>query len=273
MNAKNVADNINNTYNFLNSFCLETQTCVLKDHVPICIVKENNVKKIFYSYNSIDGYKYKVIVKNRSPNVDNNKFIISSLDHPYILKLIHYCEYASSSITVFEFFSETNLYTSKVYNTQYDESTIKNIIYQIILTVNYLHSKNLVHKNLHLQSFLIKSINNELMIKLEDIHKIILNSSKSHKTMRRQNVYSIGIIMYFLIFGKYPNLYMNNKEEIFSSPSKLWESVSKKGQHFLKTILLNGSSSMITTKEALYHDWFKENVNQTVYINYDVLQR
>ncbi|SBS85707.1 protein kinase, putative [Plasmodium ovale curtisi] len=136
----------NNNNNLLNSFCLESETNVLKDHIPINILKENNKKKIFYSYNIVDGYKYKIIVKRRKDNLNNTRFLVSSLDHPYILKLIHCCQYASSLISVLEFFSETSLYSSVIFSTKYDERKIKHILYQIILTVNYLHSRNLVHK-------------------------------------------------------------------------------------------------------------------------------
>eukprot|EP00366_Plasmodium_knowlesi_P002326 XP_002259823.1 hypothetical protein, conserved in Plasmodium species [Plasmodium knowlesi strain H] len=180
--------------NLATSFCLESETNVLKDHIPIHTLKENNKTKVFYSYNLVDGYKYKIIVKRKKQNLRNAKLIISSLDHPYIIKLIHCCEYASSFISVFEFFSDTNLYSSVIFSAKYDEKRIKSIMYQIIRTIHYLHSNNLAHKQLLPQSFLIKSVNNEIMIKLEDVHKIRTYSSRSNSKIRGQNVYSIGLI-------------------------------------------------------------------------------
>ncbi|SBT77908.1 protein kinase, putative [Plasmodium ovale] len=261
----------NNNNNLLNSFCLESETNVLKDHIPINILKENNKKKIFYSYNIIDGYKYKIIVKRRKDNLNNTRLLVSSLDHPYILKLIHCCEYASSLISVLEFFSETSLY-SVIFSTKYDERKIKHILYQIILTVNYLHSRNLVHKNLSPHSFLIKSVNNEVMIKLEDVYKIRAPSTKSNLKMKSQNVYNIGLIMYFLVCGRYPFFYSEKTEENFFFQNELWKKISPRGRTFIKRILLSDLSSMMTIREVLDHEWFKENVKQNIYINVDVLR-
>ncbi|SCO68408.1 protein kinase, putative [Plasmodium vivax] len=258
--------------NLSTSFCLESETNVLKDHIPIHTLKENHKTKVFYSYNLVDGYKYKIIVKRKKQNLKNAKLIISSLDHPYIIKLIHCCEYASSFISVFEFFSDTNLYSSVIFSAKYDEKRIKNIVYQIIRTVHYLHSNNLAHKQLLPQSFLIKSVNNEMMIKLEDVHKIKTYSSRPNSKIRGQNVYSIGLITYFLVCGQYPIFYFENKEKKIIFPKELWENISPKGRSFVQKILLSDVSSMITPRDALDHEWFKENVKQNIYINFDMLR-
>ncbi|KAI4836271.1 protein kinase [Plasmodium brasilianum] len=270
MKIKKFLNNSNN--NLLNSFCLESGTNVFKDHVPITTLKENNKKKVFYSYNIIDGYKYKIIVKRKKNNLNNTKFIISSLDHPYIVKLIHCCEYSSCYISVFEFFSDITLYSSVIFSTKYDERKIKNIIYQIFLTVNYLHSNNLFHKNLAPYSFLIKIVNNEVMIKLEDVYNIKALSTKLNSKMKSENIYSIGVIMYFLACGKYPHFCFENKKKKVLPLNELHENISHKGQSFLRRILLSDLSSMITIREALDHEWFKENVKKNIYINFDMLR-
>ncbi|GAW82050.1 calcium-dependent protein kinase [Plasmodium gonderi] len=258
--------------NLSTSFCLESETNVLRDHIPIHTLKENDKKKVFYSYNLVDGYKYKIIVKKEKYNLKNYKFIISSLDHPYIIKLIHCSEYASSFISVFEFFSDINLYSSITFSAKYDEKKIKNIIHQIILIIHYLHSNNLVHKQLLPHSFLIKSVHNDMMIKLEDIHKIKTQPTTINSKTRNQNIYSIGLIMYFLVCRQYPIFYIENKERKLFFSEECWKNISLKGRNFVQKILLSDISSIISMRDMLDHDWFKENVKQNIFINFDMLR-
>ncbi|CRH01566.1 protein kinase, putative [Plasmodium relictum] len=276
MKIKNVVNNNNNVFN---SFCTESEANILKNFVHINTLKENNKKKIFYSYCIADGYKYKIIIKKKKDYLNNLKLLILSLDHPHIIKLIHFCELDSSFMCVFEFFTDINLYTSISFSAKYDERKIKKIIYQIILIVNYLHSNNLAHKKLSPHSFLIKTLNNEVMIKLDDVFKIKTVSAKSLNSKRKSlNVYSVGVIMYFLVCGEFPFSYFENDEKKI-----LWKKISYKGLNFIKKILLSDFSSMITIKEALDHvtqkknnffhlEWFKEDIKQNIYINFDILK-
>ncbi|CRG95232.1 protein kinase, putative [Plasmodium gallinaceum] len=269
MRIKNVVNNSNNIFNF---FCTESETNILKDFVHIITLRENKKKKICYSYSIVDGYKYRIVIKKKKDYLNNLKLLILPLDHPNIIKLIHYCELASSFICVFEFFTDTSLYSSVVFSARYDERKIKNIIYQIILIVNYLHSNNLALKKLSPYSFLVKSVNKEVMIKLEDIYKITTISTKTNSKIKSKNVYSIGVIMYFLVCGEFPFSYLENNQKKIFFDKKLWKNISYKGRNFIKKILLNDLSSMITVKEALDHEWFKEDIKQNIYINFDILK-
>ncbi|SBS87584.1 protein kinase, putative [Plasmodium malariae] len=259
MKIKKFLNNSNN--NLLNSFCLESGTNVFKDHVPITTLKENNKKKVFYSYNIIDGYKYKIIVKRKKNNLNNTKFIISSLDHPYIVKLIHCCEYSSCYISVFEFFSDITLYSSVIFSTKYDERKIKNIIYQIFLTVNYLHSNNLFHKNLAPYSFLIKIVNNEVMIKLEDVYNIKALSTKLNSKMKSENIYSIGVIS---------NNKKKKEKKKKEDTDKIYrndlfyvhENISHKGQSFLRRILLSDLSIYDFWKKNTFKRYILNNISK-----------
>lgn len=260
--------------NVFRSYYMPKETNILKDIIYIGTVKANNKKKHFYGYNLIDGYKYTIIIKAKKRNHSSNdiKLIIATVDHPYIIKLIYYSENVSTFVSVFEFFTETTLYSSIIFRIQYDEPKIKSIIYQIILTVYHLHSNNLAHKKLSPHSFLIKSIKNELMIKLRDIFKITTITQKTNPYIKGLNVFQIGIIMYFLACGEFPPVYnqYNAKSILFQKRS--WERFSIRGKNFIQKILLSDVRSMITIKEALEHDWFKEDIKPNIYINFDILK-
>ncbi|SOV24562.1 protein kinase, putative [Plasmodium sp. DRC-Itaito] len=258
--------------NPLNSFYIGSEQNILKNLIPINTLKENNNKKIIYSYNVLDGFKYKIIIKRKTENINNIYKIVISLDHPNIIKIIQYAESDYYVTTVSEFFSDISLYDTVSFSAIYDEEKIRKIIYQIILIVNYLHSNNFLHKKLTPHSFLIKKINNELLIKLHDIHNIQIMPSKLRSKYKSQNIYSIGSITYFLVCGEFPLYYYKNNEKRICISKKLWKNFSYKGRDFIKKILLGNMSSIISLREALDHEWFKENIRQNIYINIEMLR-
>ncbi|SOV18036.1 protein kinase, putative [Plasmodium gaboni] len=258
--------------NPLNSFYIGSEQNILKNLIPINTLKENNNKKIIYSYNVLDGFKYKIIIKRKTENINNIYKIVISLDHPNIIKIIQYAESDYYVTIVSEFFSDISLYDTVSFSAIYDEEKIRKIIYQIILIVNYLHSNNFLHKKLTPHSFLIKKINNELMIKLHDIHNIEIMPSKLRSKYKSQNIYSIGSITYFLVCGEFPLYYYKNNEKKICISKKLWKNFSYKGRDFIKKILLGNMSSIISLREALDHEWFKENIRQNIYINIEMLR-
>lgn len=105
----------------------------MKNMIYIRTVKANNKKKLFYGYNLIDGHKYTIIIKAKKQNhpLNDINLIVTTIDHPYILKLIHYSEHTATLVSIFEFFTETTLYSSVSFKVQYDEAKIKSIIHQV----------------------------------------------------------------------------------------------------------------------------------------------
>ncbi|ETW34536.1 hypothetical protein C923_04891 [Plasmodium falciparum UGT5.1] len=128
MKIKRIQKSNNNP---LHSFHIESEQNILKNLIPINTLKENNNKKIIYSYNILDGFKYKIIIKRKTDNINNIYKIVVSLDHPNIIKLIQYAESDYYFISVSEFFSDISLYDTVSFSAIYDEDKIRKIIYQV----------------------------------------------------------------------------------------------------------------------------------------------
>ncbi|ETW40670.1 serine/threonine protein kinase [Plasmodium falciparum NF135/5.C10] len=291
MKIKRIQKSNNNP---LHSFHIESEQNILKNLIPINTLKENNNKKIIYSYNILDGFKYKIIIKRKTDNINNIYKIVVSLDHPNIIKLIQYAESDYYFISVSEFFSDISLYDTVSFSAIYDEDKIRKIIYQIILIVNYLHSNNFLHKKLTPHSFLIKKINNDLVIKLDDIHNIFSMIIKNcHQFLIFIYLFIfifLLLLVYFLVCGEFPLYYYKKNEKKICISKKLikyynnpfniiifylfdrWKNFSYKGRDFIKKILLGNMSSIISLREALDHEWFKENIRQNTYINFEMLR-
>ncbi|ETW16751.1 hypothetical protein PFAG_04863 [Plasmodium falciparum Santa Lucia] len=273
MKIKRIQKSNNNP---LHSFHIESEQNILKNLIPINTLKENNNKKIIYSYNILDGFKYKIIIKRKTDNINNIYKIVVSLDHPNIIKLIQYAESDYYFISVSEFFS--------AYMTQYPSL-------QYMMRTKL--EKSFIRK-LTPHSFLIKKINNDLVIKLDDIHNIFSMIIKNcHQFLIFIYLFIfifLLLLVYFLVCGEFPLYYYKKNEKKICISKKLikyynnpfniiifylfdrWKNFSYKGRDFIKKILLGNMSSIISLREALDHEWFKENIRQNTYINFEMLR-
>lgn len=98
---------------------------------------------------------------------------------------------------------------------------------QIISIISYLHSLNLVHGNLTLDSFQFKRTKNEILIKLIDIRKLKIKEPESIEIIKftspeclnhptnyttARDVWAIGIICYALTYGILPYTFNSSQD-------------------------------------------------------------
>jgi calcium-dependent protein kinase len=100
-----------------------------------------------------------------------------------------------------------------------------------VFAVRYLHEKNIIHKDLKLENFLITHVEGEMIIKLIDFgmskkvnshHEIIREASGSpyyvapeiftEKYNIKVDIWALGVMLYIMIVGKYPFTGSTNKE-------------------------------------------------------------
>jgi len=91
--------------------------------------------------------------KNSSCEEDKNEFlaeikILKYLDHPNIIKMIDYFEEKNFIYIISEYSSSGNLLDEISDWNIYTEENARNIIYQILLGLNYLHCNFVIHRDL-----------------------------------------------------------------------------------------------------------------------------
>ncbi len=183
-----------------------------------------------YSYNEpLSGKKFALKRLNKDiigKELDRFKLEfekMNQINNPYILKAYSYDDKTNSYImeycdcTLKKFIDENN-------NKQYmDEKYRKNIALQFLRGLKYLHSKDLLHRDLSLNNVLIKQYDDQfIVVKIADFGlikdlnldltstdseirgTIIDDTLTSFKDYNKKNeIYAIGVILWFIFTGKH----------------------------------------------------------------------
>ena len=161
-----------------------------------------------------------------SKNIDllrNEVEILSSLDHPNIIKFYDSYEDTRFLHLVTEFCSGGELFDYVITKGRYSEKKAAKLIYRIVLSVNHLHSQGICHKDLKPENFLFENNDPNAELKLIDFG---LSSKFGHarEPMHDEegppnyeapdvlhgsygpecDLWSIGVLSFVLLSGKLP---------------------------------------------------------------------
>ncbi len=178
----------------------------------------------------------------------NHKNIVKSFDYGTVVstgrkELIEEIEKGASFFTL-EYVEGKNL---SGFYTEKDEKTLKKIIKQICSVLFYLHESNYIYYDLKPENVLVSSVKNKINIKLIDFGLAEFNpkqvsaekkgtsyfiapellSGKVHD--KRVDFYSLGILLYFLMYRKFP---FTGKDEIEIFREKLSTEISIDGKEY-----------------------------------------
>lgn len=146
--------------------------------------------------------------------------ILRQLKHPNICKLFYVFEDQENLYLVFEYISSCSLLKYLLKNKRLSEFIVEKLIRNILRTVEYLHKKEVIHRDIKLENIMI--VNEEtLEFKLIDFGisyrfgdlllkkcgspgyiapEILRNEAYDYKI----DIFSIGVVMFVLLHGRLP---------------------------------------------------------------------
>ena len=223
--------------------------------------------------------------------------ILKNLDHPDIVRIIESFNTKDSYVLVTEYCEGGELF-DQVRN-QLSETQIAVIFKQLLSGLAYLHSYNIVHRDLKLENILIQEIEKSkttgedlFNIKIIDFGTArIFNNKKKPQTIvgssyyiapevLKQNynkecdLWSVGVILYMFIVGHAPfdgfddeEITANIQRGVYRKDDKRWKRASKEVKDLIQRLLIYQPKKRLTALQALGHPWFKITNSNILYDN------
>ena len=223
--------------------------------------------------------------------------ILKKLDHPDIVRIIESFNTKNSYILITEYCEGGELF-DQVKN-QLSETQIAVIFRQLLSGLAYLHSNNIVHRDLKLENILINEIEKSkttgedlFNIKIIDFgtarifdknrkpQSIVGSSYYIAPEVLRQkynkecDLWSVGVILYMFIVGHAPfdgcddeEITNNIQKGVYRKNDRRWIKASKEVKDLIQKLLTYKPSQRLTAIQALEHPWFKQTDSNILYDN------
>ncbi|KAJ1513725.1 hypothetical protein HMI55_005285 [Coelomomyces lativittatus] len=219
--------------------------------------------------------------------------ILRRVKHKNIIRLFDMFESPQKIFLVMELVTGGELFDRIIEKGHYSEPEAAKLLVEILMGVDYLHSRGICHRDLKPENLLFydKSSNARIMISDFGLSKIfddveVMRTAcgtpgyVAPEVLRRQgytrhvDMWSVGVITYILLSG-YPPFYEENNHALFQQiikgnytfDSPYWDKVSNEAKSFISQILIVDPKKRLTTSEALAHPflnkYFLEVKNQT----------
>ena len=223
--------------------------------------------------------------------------ILKNLDHPNIVRIMEFYNTDDCYYIINEYCPEGELFNQV--NNIFSETQIAIMFRQIFSGLAYLHSNNVIHRDLKLENILIqekeksKETNEDLFIlkiidfgtaKIFDKNKkakAIVGSSYyiapevlNKKYNRECDLWSAGVILYMFIVGHAPFEGKNDREIMekvkkgnFLKNERRWINASDEVKDLINKLLIYEPEKRLTAIDALKHPWFKVSNSNILYNN------
>eukprot|EP01029_Cantina_marsupialis_P032173 TRINITY_DN95_c1_g2_i2.p1 TRINITY_DN95_c1_g2~~TRINITY_DN95_c1_g2_i2.p1 ORF type:complete len:682 (+),score=222.40 TRINITY_DN95_c1_g2_i2:232-2046(+) len=249
------------------------------------VLGEGSFGKVRLAWHSLTGEKVaiKCYEKSRikSPNqwkrVEQEIRLMRKMDHNNIIRLLETVETPKRMNIVMECAVGGNLCSYVKYRRRLDANEARTIFVQIVNALDYLHSMNVIHRDVKLENILFDK---HRCIKMVDFGFSVRNATKKLKifcgtpsymapeiVMRKEywgrpvDVWSLGVLLYAMLCGcfpftakSYPDLYRKIVRGQFTIPGEF----SKSLKHLLQHMLCLDPFKRYSLAQIKRHPWTME---------------
>jgi len=210
--------------------------------------------------------------------------ILNGIHHPNVVGIKEHFDLESALVLILELQEGGEVVNNLISSTdEITEDTARKIIKQILLVVDILHSKNIIHKSLLPQNLLlskkgsgdIKITGFSLSQETKEDKEVAISGGdpgflapeliNQQEYGRPVDMWSIGVLTYIFLSGSRPFedtniIRLNNKirQGTFEFPDKEWGKIDQEAKNFVKGLLEVDASKRLTVKQALDHPWLKK---------------
>ena len=216
-------------------------------------------------------------------SVTNELYIMKICKYPYIIKLYDIYETNNKIYIVMEYCKSGNLYNFlEIDHRILQENIAKEIIYKLLLAINFIHSLGIIHRDIKLTNILFFD-KNKVNLRLIDfgLSTILGPNEKSTDSCgtltfaapelleekpysKSVDLWSVGIVTFFLLCGYLP-FYDNNSdiviEKTINDPilfkENIWKNISIEAKDFVAGLLEKNPENRFNIEKVFEHPWIK----------------
>jgi len=245
----------------------------------------NGVVQLATAKNGRENQKFAVkafTLANLSPekrgSLEAEVEIFLAMDHPHITRLYDVYESEDTLHLVMECMEGGELFDRISELKKFGEADAADSMWQMLLSLNYIHSHGMVHRDLKLENFLydVKGSNHLKLIdfgfsKVWDPNvkmrmscgtlSYVAPEVLSRSYGSQCDLWSLGVIGFILLSGYMP---FSGPESVqtkciqegrYSLKPDKWNKVSKEAIHFTQSLLQTNPDRRLTAQAALEHPW------------------
>uniref|UniRef100_A0A0N5BWI7 Protein kinase domain-containing protein n=1 Tax=Strongyloides papillosus TaxID=174720 RepID=A0A0N5BWI7_STREA len=212
--------------------------------------------------------------------VENEVHILSNFKHPNICNLIEAFSTKSTYLLVFELASKGDLFDAIKKLGHLSEPTVSSITFQLTCALAYLHSNNIVHRDVKPENILL---NSDLTVKLTDFGLACYVPKKTYlsricgtmsyvspevimgKYGIECDIWSLGVVFHIMLVGHAP-FRSQNKQKLFKLISKAqfsmehrsWNLISREARNLVLRLLTLDVNQRIKANEILTHPFIQK---------------
>ncbi|CAD8049273.1 unnamed protein product [Paramecium primaurelia] len=278
--------NANNWYKFMKRFAVQYNF----SNYYIINTKLNKIKfgEIFKGKNKLDGQEYIIKIYQKSLIIDDEDrqqflkeiSVIRQLKTDLTLKFYDLFENQDQIYVIIENLPSHTLLDYVLKNPFFSEDKAAKVIFRIIKIIAYLHSKKIMHRDIKLENFIFRQLDNLDSLCLIDFKLAEFYDDEGHYQFKRcgtvgyvapevladknydlkVDIYSVGILLFILFTGKEP-FDGNYQEKLIQNLIGFIDfhnlRVSNLASDFLKGLLRLDPQERLSSHQALNHKWFQ----------------
>jgi calcium/calmodulin-dependent protein kinase I len=222
-----------------------------------------------------------------SPNDDVAIFsevnILASLDHERICSIIDFFIEDECYFIVMPLMQGGDVFDRIGNMKKFDESIARNMVFEMLKAIAYLHENDLAHCDLKPKNLLLQQKDDDSSVMLADFgfaRKVYSPNSltkqcgtpyfvapeillrKGYDT--KADLWSVGVIMYSIMSGGVPFTGKNHKELFkaiidgsYDFDSESWEGVSEDAKDLISKLLIKDPRQRFSATDSLRHAWIR----------------
>jgi calcium-dependent protein kinase len=223
--------------------------------------------------------RLKTLKQQKRDELEQECEVYLGMDHPHVARLVDVYEDEDRLSLVMECMAGGELFDRVIEKKKFSEKDAIVATHQMALAINYLHSHNVVHRDIKLENWLYESKDSD-HLKLIDFgfSKIVDGTMKMScgtltyvapevlaKNYTSQcDLWSLGVVVFILLGGYMPfsgpddQQQRNIKAGNYKWKTEKWDSVSRNGQDFVKKLMTVDPQVRLTATQAMEHPWLAQ---------------